>query len=136
MTRGVLLDTGPLYGLLNAQDQYHSEALTLFERLEAEGVAVSVAYPALLEAHRLMLTRSGRDPAKAHARVSEVLDLWSVQYPVAADGGSARATLERFNDQRISLTDATIAVMAVRLSLRTLTFDQRHFGLMGAEIYE
>ncbi len=46
------------------------------------------------------------------------------------------ATLERFSDQRISLIDATIASMAVRLNLRMVMFDKRHFGLMGAKTYE
>ena len=133
--RGVLLDTGPIYGLLDARDQYHAEALGLFDRLEAEGTPVSVAYPALLEAHRLLLTRPGSSIERAYTRIFGVFDLATVQYPVAADGDSARATLGRFSDQRISLTDATIAAMAVRLGLQAVTFDQRHFGLMGAEVY-
>ena len=134
--RGVLLDTGPIYGLLDARDQYHAEALGLFDRLEAEGTPVNAAYPALLEAHRLLLTRPGSGVERAYTRIFGVFDLAAVQYPVAADGNSARATLERFSDQRISLTDATIAAMAVRLNLQAVTFDRRHFGLMGAEVLE
>lgn len=132
----MLLDTGPVYGLLDARDQYHADALTLFDRLEDEGTTVSAAYPALLEAHRLMLTRAGNEVARAHTRIAALFDMTTVQYPLEADGRNARITLERFSDQRISLTDATIAAMAVRLDLRAVTFDKRHFGLMGAEVYE
>lgn len=134
--RGVLLDTGPIYGLLDSRDQYHAEARALFSLLETEGVAVSVAYPALLEAHRLLLTRPGSSVERAYTRIFGVADLATVQYPLEVDGDSARITLERFSDQRISLTDATIAAMAVRLNLRAVTFDKRHFGLMGAEVYD
>ena len=134
--RGVLLDTGPIYGLLDSRDQYHADARVLFRQLETEGTPVSVAYPALLEAHRLLLTRPGSGIERAYTRSFGVSDLATVQYPVAADGDSARATLERFSDQRISLTDATIAAMAVRLNLQAVTFDRRHFGLMGAEVFE
>lgn len=131
--KGVLLDTGPIYGLLDPRDQYHAEARALFGRLGAESTPVEIAYPTLLEAHRLMLSRG--DVARAHERILAVKKRSPVSYPVAADGDAASATLERFSDQRISLTDATIAAMAVRLGLQVVTFDRRHFGLMGAEVY-
>ena len=130
--RGVLLDTGPIYGLLEARDQYHAQALELFDRLEADGTP---AYPALSEAHRLLLTRAGGRVGRAHEQVTELFDFVTMRYPVEADGRKARATLVRFGDQRITLTDATIAAMGVRLGLQVVTFDRRHFGLMGAEVY-
>jgi predicted nucleic acid-binding protein len=133
LTRGVLLDTGPIYALLDPRDQYHTEARKLFGHLEAEAVPVHLAYPALLETHRLMLRRG--DPSRAHGRVFAIRGRATVYYPVAADGEAAFSSLERFGDQRISLTDATIAAMAVRLGLQVVTFDRRHFGLMGSEVY-
>ena len=131
--RGVLLDTGPVYGLLDPRDQYHAEARALFGHLQAEAVPVRIAHPALLETHRLMLSRG--DVAQAHGRILAVRLRSPVSYPVAADGDAAYTTLERFNDQRVTLTDATIAAMAARLGLQVATFDRRHFGLMGAEVY-
>lgn len=131
--KGVLLDTGPVYGLLDPRDQYHAEARALFGRFQAEAVPVRLAYPALLETHRLMLSRG--DVPRAHGRILAVKGRSPVSYPVAADGDAAYATLKRFGDQRISLTDATIAAMAVRLGLQVATFDRRHFGLMGAEVF-
>lgn len=132
--KGVLLDTGPVYGLLDPRDQYHAEAQDIFKHFRAEAVPVHLAYPALLETHRLMLSRG--DPERAHGRILAMRGRVPVSYPIAADGDAATTTLERFNDQRITLTDATIAAMAVRLGLQVVTFDTRHFGLMGAEVYE
>ena len=83
-----------------------------------------------------MLTRAGNDAARAHTHIAVLFGMTTVQYPLEADGRSARITLERLNDHRLTLTDATIAAMAVRLDLRALTFDKRHFGLMGAKVYE
>lgn len=131
--KGVLLDTGPVYGLLDPRDQYHAEARALFGHLQAEAVPVRIAYPALLETHRLMLSRG--DIPRSHGRILAVKSRSPVSYPVAADGDAAYGALERFSDQRITLTDATIAAMAVRLGLQVMTFDRRHFGLMGAEVY-
>jgi predicted nucleic acid-binding protein len=56
-------------------------------------------------------------------------------YPGEADAEHARASLRRFSDQRISLTDATIAALAVREGAQVATFDLRHFTLMGAAVY-
>lgn len=136
MTRGVLLDTGPIYALLDSRDQYHARALRIFSGLAAEERPISAAFPALLEAHRLMLSRAGRNVGKAHRSFNALFDSVAVRYPTEEDGKSARTILENFDDQRISFTDATIAAMSIRLRLWTVTFDVRHFGLMGANVFD
>ncbi len=132
----VLLDTGPIYGLLDDRDQWFARAGKLFEKLEDEGAEVIAAYPAMLEAHRILLTRGRVSVQHIHALLEDAFEIFGVMYPLEADTDAARALLKRFNDQRISLTDATIAAMSVREGMRVATFDARHFGLMGATVYE
>lgn len=132
----VLLDTGPLYGLLDDRDQWFAQADKLFEQLEEKGAEVRVAYPAMLEAHRILLTRGRAPVPHVHALIDDAFEIFGVLYPLEADADAARESLKRFNDQKISLTDATIAAMAVREEMQVATFDTRHFGLMGAMIYE
>jgi predicted nucleic acid-binding protein len=131
----VVLDTGPIYGLLDPKDQWHTQAGRLFEQLERKRADVIAAYPALLETHRLLLARERVPIPRIHALIEEAFEAFGVMYPVEADANQARASLRRFSDQRISLTDATVAAMAVREGTQVATFDVRHFGLMGAEVY-
>ena len=129
------MDTGPLYGLLDPKDQWYERAGALFERLEGEGADVVAAYPAMLETHRLLLSRQKVSLPHLHALIEDAFSIFSVLYPVEADADVARASLKRFNDQRITLTDATVAAMAIREGAQVATFDVRHFSLMGADVY-
>jgi len=131
----VLLDTGPIYGLLDSKDQWYQSAGKLFEQLEDEDADVIAAYPALLETHRLLLSRARVPVPHIHTLIEGAFNAFGILYPVEADGQAARASLKRFNDQKISLTDATVASMAVREGMFVATFDVRHFGLMGATVY-
>lgn len=131
----VLLDTGPIYGLLDSKDQWYEPAGRLFEQLEDENADVIAAYPALLETHRLLLSRARVPVPHIHALIEDAFGAFGVLYPVEADGEAARASIKRFNDQKISLTDATVAAMSVREGTLVATFDVRHFGLMGAAVY-
>lgn len=63
--------------------------------------------------------------------------LCSSEQPCAFEEvAAALALLERFADQKLTLADATIASMAARAGARVMTFDTRHFALMGASIVE
>lgn len=131
----VILNTGPIYSLLDSKDQWHSQAGQLFEQFERKRVDVVAAYPALLETHRLLLARETVSVAHVHALIDDAFDVFGVMYPLEADAYKARASLRRYSDQRMSLTDATIAAMAVREGAQVATFDVRHFELLGAKVY-
>lgn len=133
----MLLDTGPLYAVLDGRDGKHGAAVALLEELEGLDAEVSCAYPAALEAHRLMLVRERVTFDHAHGLILDALEVFTPVLPTAADADAAREALARYRDQKISLTDATIAAMARRERKQVLTFDekQRHFELMGAEVY-
>lgn len=131
----VILDTGPIYSLLDSKDQWHPQAVQLFEHFEQKGIDVVATYPALLETHRLLLARETVSGPHVHALIEDAFEVFGVMYPLAADADKARTSLRRYNDQRISLTDATVVAMAVREGAQVATFDVRYFELMGAEIY-
>lgn len=133
----VLLDTGPLFALLYNRDGKHSAAVAALEELEDANAEVSCAYPAALETHRLMLTREVVTVSHAHALINDALDIFTLTMPTLEDATEAAKNLKRFSDQKITLTDATIAAMARRERQVVFTFDerQRHFQLMGAAVY-
>ena len=131
------MDTGPLFALLNRRDSKNVVAMRILETLENENAEVSCAYPAALETHRLMLTR-GVSVTQAHALITDALEVFTPVLPTAEDVDEALGNLRRYNDQKISLADATIAAISRRERQVVLTFDekQRHFELMGAEVYK
>jgi len=53
----VLADTGPLYALIDPDDQFHERAQQDSLRLERERLSVMVAYPTLLETYNLIPRR-------------------------------------------------------------------------------
>lgn len=133
----VLLDTGPLFALLYDRDGKHRAAVALLTELEAAGAEVTLAYPAALETHRLMLVHPQITVGRAHELIGDALEVFTPMMPVREDADAAQGSLQRYRDQKISLTDATIASMSRRAGMSVLTFDARlrHFELMGAQVY-
>lgn len=131
------MDTGPLFALLFTRDGKHQAAVALLENLETEGAELTLAYPAALEAHRLMLVHPQITTGRAHELIEDALEVFAALLPTREDIDGARADLRRYNDQKISLTDATIAAMSRRERMVVATYDekQRHFELMGASVY-
>lgn len=130
----ILMDTGPLFALLYSRDGKHGAAVAILEELEDVNAEISCAYPAALEAHRLMLTREVVTVAHAHALIADALEIFPPTMPTREDVDEALESLRRYSDQKITLTDATLAAMARREGRLVFTFDerQRHFQLMGA----
>lgn len=138
MSPRLYLDTGPLKGLLDPHDQAHNRSRELFKRATEARVHIHTPYPALLELHRLLMYR--KPPRSDAARLAttalrRVIATYPAVYPTEADTQAALILLERFSDQKITLADATIASMAARSQAQVMTLDERHFGLMGAEVF-
>lgn len=135
--RQVLLDTGPLYALLYERDRKHDLTVEVLAELEAADTEVLCAYPAALEAHKLALNRGRFTVDHVHDLIVEALEVFETTMPTPEDRADALQNLKRYRDQKITLTDATIAAMAKRAGMTVLTFDQdqRHFQLLGAAVY-
>ena len=135
----IYLDTGPLKGLLDPHDQAHQRSRELFRRATDERVRMVTPYPTLLELHRVLLYR--KPPRSDAARFAvtalrRVTETYPIVYPAQEDAAAAPAFLARFDDQKITLADATLAGMAARAGATVMTLDTRHFGRMGAEVYQ
>lgn len=62
--RSLLADTGPLYALVDPDDQYHSRAQNALRRIIEDDLTILVAFPTLLESYTLVLRRLGLDVAR------------------------------------------------------------------------
>ncbi len=131
----ILLDTTPLYGILTPGDQHEARAREAFSSL-APNATVQVPVQVLLELHALIVHRKPRDPSYAYRAVNGIANAYPVVFPTEADVEAALELLKQFPDQAITLADALTASMAARVGASVLTFDSRHFSLMGATLYE
>lgn len=129
------MDTAPMYALLTPADQHHGRAKAAFDHLSASGEAAFLPYPIATELHNLILYRKPEDPARAERVVTQALCIYPLLLPGEGDVTAALALLRAFGDQKISLTDATLAAMANRLGAKVLTFDTRHFALLKARVF-
>jgi predicted nucleic acid-binding protein len=129
--RAVLADTSPLYAAVDPEDTHHRRALEQMQRLASERREIVVSFPILLEAYSLILLRLGR---KGAARwLVEMTDA-ALLNPTVEDYREGVARVRTLPDQRISLVDATLATLSIRLGLEVWTYDH-HFDVMRVPVW-
>ena len=130
--RRLLVDTGVLYALTDPSDQYHKRAQQEALTIELEGWQIFLTPPVMLEAHALVLKKLGHKVARrwlAEVRVGTgPLSVLAEDYDVAVD------LVAKFNDQKITLFDATLAALSMRLDLPVWTYD-RDFDILGIQVW-
>jgi predicted nucleic acid-binding protein len=120
-----IVDSGPLYAAVDADDDDHARCLQLLERPDFELVV-----PALVvaEVSYLVGTRLG---ASVEAAFLRGLASVEVEAPGADDWQAIAALVQQYGDFPLGGTDASVAVLADRLGTDlVLTLDRRHFGAL------
>jgi predicted nucleic acid-binding protein len=120
-----------LYAAVDEADQHHREARQQLETLDTKRCEVVIAYPTLLEAYSLVLYRLGI--AAAHKWIG-FLGAAALINPESEDYGRAVIAVRNFPDQGITLVDATVAALALRLGLEVWTYDH-HFDVMRVPVW-
>jgi predicted nucleic acid-binding protein len=131
MKDAVLADTGPLYAAVDPHDAHHQRAVQELQQLARSRCEVMVTFPTLLEAYSLVLFRLGRKVALRW--LTEMGDAALVN-PIPEDFRQASAKVQAFPDQPITLFDATLAVLALRLGVRVWTYDH-HFDVLRVGVW-
>lgn len=131
MIRAVLADTGPLFAANDEADAHHQLALRQLKELARSRLNVVIPYPVLLEAYSLLLFKLGRNAAANW--LAEVANASFIN-PTPEDYARASATVRTLADQSITLVDATIAALAVRMGLDVWTYDH-HFDVMRVPVW-
>ncbi len=130
--RGVLADTGPLYALIDPDDEHHGRAGMELARLADDGYGLVVAFPIMVEAYKLILRSLGI--AAAHRWLEEA-ERRTVPYnPAPGDYREASLRVRRCPDQAITLEDTLLAVLGERLGTSIWTFDH-HFDILRARVW-
>jgi len=118
-----VVDAGPLYAAVDADDDDHLRCLEVLQRADLDLVV-----PALVVAEVTYLVgrRLGAEVESAFLRGLGTLE---VEGPVADDWPAIAELVVRYADFPLGGTDASVAILADRLGTDiVVTLDRRHFG--------
>jgi len=123
----IVADTSGLLALFNRREPRHEDARRV---VEAESQPLIVSPFVVAELDYLVATRIG-----VEAELEVLTELSGGAYhlaPIQEDDLRATvATIGRYRDQEIGVTDASIIVLAARHRTRSvLTLDHRHFSVL------
>ena len=130
--RAIIADTGSLYAAFDPSDQYHIQSQAELQRLEQENLGIIILYPTILEAYSLVLQRF--DTQLALIFLESLIAGAEFINPTINDYLAAQETAVRYPDQRITLFDALVATVAIRLKLPVWTYDY-HFDIMQIQVW-
>jgi predicted nucleic acid-binding protein len=120
-----VVDTGPLYAVVDADDQDHARCRALLERRDLELVV-----PALVIAEAAYLIGRRLGPAVEAAFVRGLAEL-EVEGPTSQDWSAIADLVDRYGDFPLGTTDSSVAVLADRLDTDLIvTLDRRHFAAL------
>lgn len=129
--RAVLLDTGPLVGLLHGRDDHHQTAIDAITRSVDRGRAIVTVWEVVGEAFTLIRTRLSATRHSVPAMV--VLD-WAeaggatIVQSTDADQRRAAHILRSCSDLRLSYVDALVLAIADRLGVEEVLTVDAHLG--------
>jgi predicted nucleic acid-binding protein len=130
--KALLADTGPLYALVDPDDQYHSRAYSDWERLSREGFQLTISWSTVLETHSLISRRLGFRTAQSWLdQATESLGLLN---PRREHYQEAAQCIKRYLDQDISLFDGVLATLSLQLRIPVWAFDH-HFDTMRVQVW-
>ena len=132
MIRSLIVDTGPLYAAVDPDDSYYERARQELKKLTRERYSVIVCYPTLLETYSLLLHRLGTRTATLW--LEEIISGTTLVNPSPEDYLHAISKVATLPDQKVTLFDAVVAVLAGRLKAEVWTYDH-HFDVMRCSIW-
>jgi predicted nucleic acid-binding protein len=120
-----IVDTGPLYAVVDADDQDHARCRALLERGDLELVVPALV---IAEAAYLIGRRLGTTVEAAFVRGLAELE---VEGPTSQDWAAIADLVDRYGDFPLGTTDSSVAVLADRLDTDVIiTLDRRHFAAL------
>ncbi len=129
--QAVILDTGPIVGLLSDADEHHAASVAAIQASGRKGRKLCTMREVVGEAYTLFRMRI----APARSEASLVVLRWANESGIEllateeGDHQRAAAILERYLQLRLSYVDALLLAIAERHRIEELiTVDMRHFG--------
>jgi len=131
MSKSVFLDSGILIAFLNARDQWHDQATTLFALGKARW---STSFLVVSEAYSWFLHRHGEEAARALRAFLDNLDGLRIFTVDMNHHQEALRMLDRLRGAKLTYVDASSLSLMERHKIRKVWGTDRHLGLTGAEV--
>ena len=129
----IFIDSGALIAKHHASDQYHKEAVRLWDRILQEKKICVTSNFVLNETFTLLSRRISYSAAVERARAIYLSQRLTVLRPTEEDEMGSLTLMEKYADQEIGFTDCVSFVLMRKKRIQTVfTFD-RHFTLAGFE---
>ncbi len=120
----IVVDTSVILAYMNSADDHHAEVSRWLGGEPDELVTTPLV---IAEADHLVATRGGPSAASA-LRADLTAGAYLVDWWPSAVTAAVRVA-ERYADNRLGLTDASLVVLAERVATTDIaTLDERHFG--------
>ena len=124
-----IVDSGPLYAAVDADDDDHGRCLDVLRRRDLDLIV-----PALVVAEVTYLV-GRRMGAEVESGFLRGLASVEVEAPLASEWTAIADLVARYADFPLGGTDASVAVLADRLDTDlVVTLDRRHFGAIRSPL--
>ena len=118
-----IVDSGPLYAVVDAGDEEHARCVELLERADLQLVIPAFV---IAEVTYLVGRRLG---AEVEARFLRGLEGFDVEAPSPEDWPRIGELVKRYADVPLGGTDASVVALAERVGTDVvITLDRRHFA--------
>jgi predicted nucleic acid-binding protein len=128
----VIVDTSGLIAAVNERSASHRDTITLLDELSQEADARLVVSPFVLaEADYLLSERDQRPDVALEVMRDVASGSYRLEPFARKDLDRAADVIERYQDQRVGLADASNVVLAECYdTIDILTLDERHFRVL------
>ncbi|NEP17247.1 MAG: type II toxin-antitoxin system VapC family toxin [Leptolyngbya sp. SIO4C1] len=125
--RRLILDAGPLIGLLYSKDTYHSQCVNGFRYLSGAKTILLTPMPIVFEVYKWLLQRTRPAVAqRALETMSETLHILTLDSEIFSE---LKAAVSRLSDWHGSLEDATVILTAIQYRCPVWTYNFRDFNV-------
>ena len=124
--RELLVDAGPLIGLIDVRDDYHDVATRGFRHLLDARTRLTVPLPILFEVYKRIAYDV--NPDAAHRAIDLMVDGFEIEIIEREDILALRSLVLSMSWWEGSLEDATLAMIGLRRDLPIWTYNYRDFS--------
>ncbi len=131
MRDGVFLDTGIFVAILNGRDQWHEQAIALFNQAKPNWFS---SYLVVSEAHSWFLHRMGEEPARTFRLFLGNLDGLRILEATREHHTHVLHMLDKLRGAKLTYVDASSLCFIEQRKIRRVWSTDHHLALTGAEV--